>query len=201
MFRRRRPIDEPATESLNMTPMIDVVFQLLIFFMLTMHFKEVEGKLLSQLPRQGPGPGEAPRLDDLRVFVCAGGNLDEHRTDKGRHERIEKPSDACQVQVEGYLLGEVWKTDVHPGKASGNKGVYRAAAARLRELHDRLAPQQKNGKLRVVLDADSEVPYEHVIGLVNACKEVKVDDIEFTANPRHDRYYGSFETGQFQRMK
>ena len=49
--KKRYVIEEMAFEASNMTPMIDVVFQLLIFFMLSMHFKEVEGKLLSQLPK------------------------------------------------------------------------------------------------------------------------------------------------------
>jgi biopolymer transport protein ExbD len=35
----------------DMTPMIDVVFQLLIFFMLTIKFKTLEGKLAAYLPK------------------------------------------------------------------------------------------------------------------------------------------------------
>ena len=35
MAKKRPMPEEVATEALNMTPMIDVVFQLLIFFMLT----------------------------------------------------------------------------------------------------------------------------------------------------------------------
>ncbi|MDQ7778866.1 MAG: biopolymer transporter ExbD [Planctomycetota bacterium] len=36
---------------LNMTPMIDVIFQLLIFFMCTIRFRTMEGKLQSYLPK------------------------------------------------------------------------------------------------------------------------------------------------------
>jgi len=36
----------------DMTPMIDVVFQLIIFFMTTIRFKALEGKLETQLPRE-----------------------------------------------------------------------------------------------------------------------------------------------------
>ncbi len=39
----------------DMTPMIDVVFQLIIFFMTTIRFKELEGKFETQLPKDvGP---------------------------------------------------------------------------------------------------------------------------------------------------
>ncbi len=197
-FRRRRRIPETEPEPLNMTPMIDIVFQLLVFFMLTMHFKEVEGKLLSQLPKdRGPESAPSKPLEELRIFVCAGGDLAEHRSNKGRHEQSEKPAEACVLAVEGHRIGEAWRTETHPGKAAGNRALYRSSAARLKELHDRMADR----KFMIVLDADSEVPYEHVIGLVNACKEVGVENIEFVANPRHGRYYGSHEKGQFERRR
>ena len=43
----------PATEDtqLNMTPMIDIVFQLVTFFLLTLHFSTPEDRLESQLPK------------------------------------------------------------------------------------------------------------------------------------------------------
>jgi len=42
---------------MDMTPMIDVAFQLLIFFLLTINFKLQEGNLSSHLPKQG---GKSP---------------------------------------------------------------------------------------------------------------------------------------------
>ncbi|MEK7310219.1 MAG: biopolymer transporter ExbD [Planctomycetota bacterium] len=43
--------EETKFDELNMTPMIDVIFQLMIFFMCSIHFKSLEGKLYSYLPR------------------------------------------------------------------------------------------------------------------------------------------------------
>jgi len=48
MRKRRRRAEEPIKG--DMTPMIDVTFQLLIFFMLTIEFKTLEGKLAAYLP-------------------------------------------------------------------------------------------------------------------------------------------------------
>jgi biopolymer transport protein ExbD len=179
--RRRRP--EVQAEPLNMTPMIDVVFQLLIFFMLTMQFKEVEGKLLSQLPKQyGPADSIAvPIVDEVRIVVCAGGDLAGHHRDKGLHEKSAKDGARCLVQVERSDVGELARSEDRPGALPANRAVYRAAAERTRELLGS-APQ---GSRRVVLDADSEVAYEHVIGLVDALKTVRIDGVEFVANPRH----------------
>ncbi len=50
--RRRKPPEVPNdSTATNMTPMIDCVFQLLIFFMVAARFKSLEGKLLAYLPK------------------------------------------------------------------------------------------------------------------------------------------------------
>ncbi len=55
---------------LDMTPMIDVTFLLLIFFMVATKFKLDEGRLQSWLPRtHGPSSLPAPELQELRVIL------------------------------------------------------------------------------------------------------------------------------------
>ena len=175
--KRRKPADETKFDATNMTPMIDVVFQLLIFFMLSMHFKEVEGKLLSQLPK-----------------------------DKGTHEKQEKPNEECTIMVEQVEIGKVYRTDKQAGKAAANRAMYIELGKRTAELYQ-ATPSSKGGRddatkrPPVILDADSETPYEHIIGAVNACKNVGIDNVEFVGNPRHDKYYGSFQKGQFEKNK
>ncbi|HLF92490.1 MAG TPA: biopolymer transporter ExbD [Planctomycetota bacterium] len=201
-FRRRRTgLDESRFEAPGMTPMIDVVFQLLIFFMLSMHFKEVEGKLLSQLPKnKGPEsvPTDRPDFEELRIVLCAGSDWRTHLQDKGKHEKVDKDGSVCRALVEQVEIGDLFRTESRPGKAGANRAVYRALGAKAAELH---ASLPRTGPLPppVIIDADSEVPYEHIIGVVNACKEAKLDRVEFVANPRHDKYYGNHERGQFQR--
>ena len=201
IFRRRRLPDESKPDALNMTPMIDIVFQLLIFFMLSMHFKEVEGKLLSQLPKNKgmeSTPVNTLEPKELRIVLCAGGDWRTHLHDKGRHEKNDKDGSHCRALVEQLEIGDLFKTEAQPGKVAPNRAVYRALAAKAAELHAPL-PRAGASPVPVIIDADSEVPYEHIIGVVNACKEAKLDTVEFVANPRHDRYYGSYERGQFQR--
>jgi biopolymer transport protein ExbD len=197
--------EEVATEALNMTPMIDVVFQLLIFFMLTMHFKEVEGKLLSQLPKdKGLSPSHVlqPELQEIRIVICAGGDTRMHLHDKGRHEKADKENNICKVQVEKIEIGDVFKTETNASKGASNKGIYMSLGQKTKELQD-AQPSTKDAtkKAPVILDADSETPYEHIIGAVNACKHFGIDNIEFVGNPRHEKYYGSGQKGQFQRDK
>lgn len=55
---------------LPMAPMIDVIFQLIIFFMCSIHFRSLEGKLNSHLPRDtGPQPPITRKLelDEVRI--------------------------------------------------------------------------------------------------------------------------------------
>jgi biopolymer transport protein ExbD len=55
---------------MDMTPMIDVVFQLMIFFMCTIQFKTLEGKLSAYLPKDvGPNPSDARPLDKVDVVI------------------------------------------------------------------------------------------------------------------------------------
>ena len=154
------PAIEP--DASDMTPMIDIVFQLLIFFMLTMHFQEVEGKMLSRLPKHGPGPGTAPPREEIRFTV---------RADR--------------LYVEKHEIGELASTEKTPARGTSNKAVYAAAAGKARGLVELLGPDRAS----VILDADGGTAYEHVIGIIDACKAERIHDIEFVGNPKLERYY------------
>ena len=57
-----------------MTPMIDVTFQLILFFILTFEFRESEGAIPATLPVDGPPPGTVILLPDpiqIRVLPSA----------------------------------------------------------------------------------------------------------------------------------
>jgi len=70
--RNKGKIEEASMES-NMTPMIDVIFQLIIFFMCSIHFKSLEGKLYSYLPRDKGMSNTSvtdPILDEVRIKLA-----------------------------------------------------------------------------------------------------------------------------------
>lgn len=58
-LRKKQPI-KPARMQLNLTSMIDVIFQLLIYFVITANFVIDEGVLTATLPA---GPGQPPPTD------------------------------------------------------------------------------------------------------------------------------------------
>ena len=49
---------EPEETEMNMTPMIDIVFQLIIFFLLSLKFKTIDRRIDSQLPKDRGPPGK-----------------------------------------------------------------------------------------------------------------------------------------------
>ncbi|MBI2192874.1 MAG: biopolymer transporter ExbD [Planctomycetes bacterium] len=64
MARRKAPTVDDTIAQLNMTPMIDVTFQLLIFFMVGMQIRVPEGILRAYLPKDR-GTGGRPKDDQV----------------------------------------------------------------------------------------------------------------------------------------
>ncbi len=60
-----------ARVPIDMTPMIDVVFQLLAFFMMTLHVVDTEGDFQIRMPREANGAQPAEPLLPLRLRLTA----------------------------------------------------------------------------------------------------------------------------------
>ncbi len=64
--------DEPV---LNLTPMIDVVFQLLIFFMVATTFLDPEKEIEIELPEASSGTETEAEADEIIINVLADGGI------------------------------------------------------------------------------------------------------------------------------
>ena len=62
------PVPEQEEDSVDLTPMIDVVFLLLIFFMITMRIVQEETELIVPLPSQTESP-EPPEIPPQNVKI------------------------------------------------------------------------------------------------------------------------------------
>jgi biopolymer transport protein ExbD len=63
-------LPEPQETEMNMTPMIDIVFQLIIFFLLSLKFKTIDQRIDSQLPKdRGPTITQRKAIDEPKVKV------------------------------------------------------------------------------------------------------------------------------------
>lgn len=252
-YRRPKKLDTEKPQDPPMTSMIDVIFQLLIFFILTLKVKTVEGKLLSELPKDkglAPNPVSQPETQEVRIVLCVTeGNakeIERHTANKGAHEanlefleaanleatktcnssnetynRWHKPhiiiNDICVAYVERNEIGRLYKTFVcrdgshleetglkDTKRLAENHLKYKEIAAKAKELYD-ATPSRKDPtkKAPVILDADSAVPYEFVVGVVNALKALNppIENVEFVGNSRFPRFYGTGEGDQFKNYR
>lgn len=68
-YQRKR--NKGESPKLDMTPMIDVVFQLLIFFVVTLKQEDILSKLSAARPAPNPNKDEVPKDDNLINIIVA----------------------------------------------------------------------------------------------------------------------------------
>ena len=56
-------------DEIEMSSMIDIVFQLLIFFMVGANFSTPEKKMVTDLPRSGAPPKEQKKLELIKIYL------------------------------------------------------------------------------------------------------------------------------------
>ncbi|MBK8179616.1 MAG: biopolymer transporter ExbD [Planctomycetes bacterium] len=104
--------DEDGVEEaeFSMAPMIDVVFQLLIFFMVSTTYATQEKELGVELPtaRSGESAGGAPQEMVINVFRDGRVTLDGRAVEQGELDRVlaeaARANRATQVTIRGDRL-------------------------------------------------------------------------------------------------
>ena len=96
-------LPEPEDTELNMTPMIDIVFQLIIFFLLSLKFKTIDRRIESMLPKdRGLAPTPTFPEDFLKVKIKL---FRRDMKDKEKAHTIIKIDNDRQI----YKLPRAWK--------------------------------------------------------------------------------------------
>jgi biopolymer transport protein ExbD len=148
MFFRRKPDDEVAVE-VPVTPMLDMAFQLLIFFIFTYHPSDLEGQMKMAMSGKNGGsnppgtvdaePGEDPTSVVIRV-----------RTQRGP----EAGGIVFPIEVEADLA--------------------RGAASSVGELETYLTELRKSGRLRgtsgATIESDGRLQWAFVVAVMDACQ-------------------------------
>ena len=80
-------IEQGDDTIMNMTPMIDICFQLIVFFMLTLRFPSVSARFESQLPKDR---GQQASAANIKPFKDIEVKLFRDNLDKGRDEQYTK---------------------------------------------------------------------------------------------------------------
>jgi biopolymer transport protein ExbD len=162
----RPPPLETANTELNMTPMIDIVFQLILFFLFNLRFKSVDFRIEAALPKEGshePTPvllPPTPRVE-VRLFRVDAEDADRART---------------RAKVGGYewILPAV----------SASRAERDAAFARVTEAIRALRGDTgMAGSVATPLPSGAFVPHADVVGVVDAFLAAEVHDIAFVGTP------------------
>lgn len=130
--------EKSATESLPMTPLIDVVFLLLIFFLVATTLSEEERQMNIQVPVASEARPLVAKPSELVVNVDASGQY--------------------------YISGENVKL------------------SELQQAFDR-AWANNHDRTSVLIRADRQCPWDHVMAALNACNKAKIRDYRVTALP------------------
>lgn len=142
---KQRPADKIETQ---MAPMIDVVFQLLIFFMLTLKIIEPEGDFNINMPLGAP----SQQTDDINLADI-----------KVRLEANPQNGKMTKVKFGQNVLAE--------NGAGMSEPEVRAAFANLNKqielVSNRLGPSKSDQEVEI--DADFGLHYEYGIRAVSAC--------------------------------
>ncbi len=150
---RRRKSTGPASMQLNLTSMIDVIFLLLIYFVITASFTPDEGIITSKLPAQ-KGMGAQSTLEPpkrpLDIVVSDVGNYEYRLMIEQVRDRT--PRDFAHL---AQILGELRHDDDNPG------GIY---------------PDDTP----VLIKPDRGTAWQHVVNAFNAAITAKYTNVSFS---------------------
>jgi biopolymer transport protein ExbD len=162
MPRRRKRDNGPEVE-LPVTPMLDMAFQLLTFFIFTYHPSALEGQMELSLP--AAGEAKAKQMKDVDP-------------DKMSDTDIEEPSQVTVVvktQRDGINDGAISQLVVD--------GLTKTTVNNLKELQDYLAKLKGNAGLTnkeaVRLQPDSLLRWACVVDVMDACKRAGFTNVGF----------------------
>ena len=150
-MRRRRKKREEAKATLEMTPMIDVVFNLLIFFLCS-PFKIPEGQLDAFLPKGVQSPTPPAPIEKVLIGLRGGAGGTIPRLVIGRNKFVD---------------------------ANGQPD-FDDLAMELVERREKAREIDPDTPLPVEIDSDDGVRYRYVVGDLNACTKARIEDIRFT---------------------
>ena len=137
--------DDENPVPVNCIALIDIIFCLIIFFMCSFHFKQLEGKIDSWLPKDKGSSTPSSELPvEIRVAMFWDAKTEKVVRQYG--SRIVTSDDELQALIKG--------------------------------AHDDYVRINKPD-VPVIIDGDARIPWHEVISVVNMCKRLDIDKIEF----------------------
>jgi biopolymer transport protein ExbD len=177
MPMRARPDLEPATS--DMTPMIDVVFLMIVFFV-CIDFRVLEAKLPAYLPRDVGGRGDAVEPQEQLIVQVRVTEPGQARTTGPAHDGRPPRQTLVGHRVE-WAVGPRRFVDLDAA---------RQELTRLAADPKLLVPDPSTGgrkRMRVVVEGAQDARYDDIARAADACHSAGFDELTFgiaAASPR-----------------
>jgi biopolymer transport protein ExbD len=172
--KKRKKSAGPTEADCDLTPMIDVTFLLLIFFILNLKFKVEEGEIESFLPKDKGQASGTPQIDlnDVRLKILwydAGG----------------APIPQKDEETDGNVILKIGRNAYNGPNEINNENmadhpIWQTLFQDLENFANNYKGGGKNG-LPVIIDARSQVPYRYVARALNEVVRAGVKDVTFAA--------------------
>ena len=160
----RRDVEEHVEITLPITPMLDMSFQLLSFFILTFHPPSAaEGQMDIFLPAMGAAKAKAPEQVD--PFA---------QSDKD-------PEGEAQVTVViESAAGLIDKLTLREKEKNTPVGDVKALKVELDKIYQQLGPEHS---ANIKVEADSKLKYAFLVEVMDACLQAKFKSVGFAPPP------------------
>jgi biopolymer transport protein ExbD len=165
MNRRTKQEADPGVV-LPITPMLDMAFQLLAFFIFTYHPSDLEGQMELNLPEKQEAKSDTPLEDPTQ-------------SDRDPPPIVEADiSVVLRTQHDGRLDGEISQIMVKEGP---DEKTVESPEELLKELTKRrVALTNKEG---VKLQGDSRLKWSKIVQIMDVCRKAGFKDVGFAPPP------------------
>ena len=154
-MKRSKFQGEPEA-TLNLTPTIDVVFLLLIFFIATIRLPKPEANIRAFLPKK----------EKADAAAAARAETEETESIDRVHISLRSAAGRTELKLNGAPVKNFRHLD--------------ASLAALR----RIAAMAKGVETEVILGAGREVPYRYVVNTLDVCAKHKFTNVSFAMPPK-----------------
>jgi len=186
----KRLLKDSLDESpeLPLMPMIDVVFQLLIFFLFAMKFSGREGRLYAKLPMTGiccaPETPDVPwHQVRIKLLWVQKNNWLRRMTPEDYRRAQNDPSYRAYWTNNGMAVLKIRKDFLMRGGMNdpGAKPDWDALLARIERAKRRFRPTRSFPTLPVIIEGYELVPFQHIVTALNICIKAGIENITFAA--------------------
>lgn len=167
--RKKRKPEAGVSVELPITPMLDMSFQLLAFFVMTFKAPSMEGQIAMKLPTLDPPPNAVPAEPDLSV----------------PEEKDDEYTIVISPNRDGALGELSLKTATTANSyPSGDPDQLKNLLVRLKELQENQQATKKGASIKIEIYPD--LLYAHLVTLMDVCRKAGFNSIGII-RPKKDK--------------